>query len=528
MAWIRSGEASFGPGVVALASLIPLIMLFLNWIIKRKGKVDAIGQLPGPKKLSAFAYSRIVGTSAPENFLLRSGMSYIWSFKAPIYQIQMGSTSRVHAIKARAAELVLNTIRNIDKTDGYKFLHPWLGTGLLTSTGEKWQSRRKLLTPAFHFKILEDFVDVFNGQSNTLIRKLGEKADGTTFDIFPYITRCALDIICETAMGYTASAQDDTDSEYMRTLTKLVRLVRERLSKVWLSIPFVFKLLGYAKKQKEYLAIVHGFTQKAIVERRAIRERQKSCESQKENSPEPSTEQDEIVFKGKKKLLAFLDLLLEYSDDGKALTDEEIQEEVDTFMFEGHDTTAASINWVLYFMGYYPEIQEKVYEELTSVLGDPDQPLTMADIRELNYLDRCIKESLRLYPSVPFVGRRLGEDIVVDNYRVPAGAEITIPPYTLHRDPEQFPNPQIFDPDRFLPENCKKRHPYAYVPFSAGPRNCIGQKFAMMEEKVILSKILRNFRVESTTRREDLVVSADLIVRPEHGNFVKLYPRSTE
>ncbi|XP_064097710.1 cytochrome P450 4C1-like [Macrobrachium nipponense] len=528
MAWIRSGEISLGPGVVALASLIPLIMLFLNWIIKRKGKADAIAQLPGTIKISAFRYSRIVGTSAPENFLLRSGMSYIWSFKAPIYQIQIGSASRVHAIKARAAELILSTNKNIDKAEAYKFLHPWLGTGLLTSTGEKWQSRRKLLTPAFHFKILEDFVDVFNGQCNTLIRKLGEKADGTTFDIFPYITRCALDIICETAMGCIVSAQEDTDSEYVRTLTKLGRLIRERVSKLWLSIPFVFKLLGYAKKQKEYLAIVHGFTQKAIVERRAFREKQKSCESQKENSPDPSTEQDEIVFKGKKKLLAFLDLLLEYSNDGQVLTDEEIQEEVDTFMFEGHDTTATSINWVLYFMGYYPEIQEKVYEELTSVLGDPDQPLTMADIRELNYLDRCIKESLRLYPSVPFVGRRLSEDIVVDNYRVPAGTDIQIPPYTLHRDPEQFPNPQIFDPDRFLPENCKKRHPYAYIPFSAGPRNCIGQKFAMMEEKVILSKILRNFRVESTTRREDLVVSADLIVRPEHGNFVKLYPRSRE
>ncbi|KAK8719096.1 hypothetical protein OTU49_014243 [Cherax quadricarinatus] len=150
----------------------------------------------------------------------------------------------------------------------------------------------------------------------------------------------------------------------------------------------------------------------------------------------------------------------------------------------------------------------------------------MDDLREMKYTENCIKEALRLFPSVPFLGRDLKEEVVIDNYRIPAGTTVMVVIYCLHRDPAQFPNPEVFDPDRFLPENVSKRHPYAYIPFSAGPRNCIGQKFALMEEKILLSNILRKFRVESVTRQEDLLILGELILRPENGNTLKLTPRA--
>ncbi|RXG57809.1 hypothetical protein Avbf_02579 [Armadillidium vulgare] len=120
-----------------------------------------------------------------------------------------------------------------------------------------------------------------------------------------------------------------------------------------------------------------------------------------------------LTSSGKKKRQAFLDLLIEYSEQNEFLTEENIREEVDTFMFEGHDTTAAGINWTIYLLGRNPEIQEKVYKELESIFEKSERPASYADIREMNYLEYCIKESLRLLPSVPYFSRCLTEDMII-------------------------------------------------------------------------------------------------------------------
>ncbi|ELW47048.1 Cytochrome P450 4V2 [Tupaia chinensis] len=176
----------------------------------------------------------------------------------------------------------------------------------------------------------------------------------------------------------------------------------------------------------------------------------------------------------KNKRRAFLDLLLNVTDDeGNKLSHEDIREEVDTFMFEGHDTTAAAINWSLYLLGSYPEVQKKVDSELDEVFGQSDRPANFEDLKKLKYLECVIKETLRLFPSVPLFARTLNEDCEMGGYRIVKGTEAVIIPYALHRDPRYFPNPEEFQPERFFPENVQGRHPYSYVPFSAGPRNCI-------------------------------------------------------
>ncbi|XP_033222460.1 cytochrome P450 4C1-like [Belonocnema kinseyi] len=142
----------------------------------------------------------------------------------------------------------------------------------------------------------------------------------------------------------------------------------------------------------------------------------------------------------------------------------------------------------------------------------------MKEITELKYLDRVIKENLRLNPSVPGIGRRLTEDIILDGYFIPKGCNINLSIMSLHRDPEVWNDPLKFDPDRFLPENCIGRHPYAYVPFSAGPRNCIGQKFAMAEQKIVLTSILRKWRVKSAKSQEEMKLRSTFILRPHEGN----------
>ncbi|KAF6083852.1 cytochrome P450 family 4 subfamily V member 2 [Phyllostomus discolor] len=384
------------------------------------------------------------------------------------------------------------------------------------STGYKWRSRRKMLTPTFHFTILEDFLDVMNEQANILVNKFKKHIDGEAFNCFFDIALCALDIICETAMGKNIGAQSDDDSKYVRAVYRMSDMIHRRMKAPWLWLDFLYLMFNEGWEHKRTLQIVHNFTNDVINERAKEIKRAEECQSD---------ESDATC--SRKKRRAFLDLLLNVVDDeGRKLSHDDVREEVDTFMFEGHDTTAAAMSWSLYLLGSYPEVQKKLDEELDEVFGQSDRPATIEDLKKLKYLECVIKETLRLFPSVPFFARHLNEDCEIGGYSIAKGSQALIIPYALHRDPKNFPNPEEFQPERFFPQNAAGRHPYAYVPFSAGPRNCIGQRFAIMEEKTVLSCILRHFWVECSQKREELGLAGELILRPSNGIWIKLKRRN--
>ncbi|KAG7158439.1 Cytochrome P450 4c3-like 3 [Homarus americanus] len=292
-------------------------------------------------------------------------------------------------------------------------------------------------------------------------------------------------------MGRSVNAQDSDESDFIKAVFGMGRIIKYRKFRPWLHWNFMFWLLGHAKQMDAHLKVLHDMSYSTIKERRKARLNTNTAHHDQETP---------------------------------GITDEDIRQEVDTFLFAGHDTTASAINWALYLLGHHPEIQARVQEELDGIFGDSDRPVTMADLREMKYLENCIKETLRMYPPQEEQSRT-NATVHKYNFLIPAGTTVSVMSYSLHRDPEQFPDPEKFDPDRFLPENARKRHPFAYVPFSAGPRNCIGQKFAMMELKVVLSKILRTFLVESVVSREKLRIYEQLILKPEGGNFLRLFPR---
>ncbi|NXP16706.1 CP4V2 protein, partial [Scytalopus superciliaris] len=413
-------------------------------------------------------------------------------------------------------EVILSSSKHIEKSYLYNFLHPWLGTGLLTSTGEKWRSRRKMITPTFHFEILNDFLEVMNEQGSILVEKLEKHVDKEPFNVFMDITLCALDIICETAMGKNVGAQKNKNSDYVSAIYRMSDLIQQRQKSPWLWPDFLYVLFKEGREHKRNLNILHNFTDRVIAEKAA----------ELENTKQKKHGSDGNCEGVSKKRKAFLDMLLSATDDeGKKLSYRDIREEVDTFMFEGHDTTAAAMNWVLYLLGHNPEVQKKVHRELDEVFDNTERPVTTDDLKQLRYLECVVKEALRLFPSVPMFARTLREDCCIGGYQIPKGSNVLVLTYVLHRDPEIFPDPEEFRPERFFPENSKGRHPYAYVPFSAGPRNCIGQRFAQMEEKTLLALILRRFWVESCQKPEELRIVGELILRPNNGIWIKLKRR---
>ncbi|ODM95080.1 Cytochrome P450 4c3 [Orchesella cincta] len=422
------------------------------------------------------------------------------------------------------AEKLLSTMNHIDKGKyDYSLLYEWLGTGLLTATRSKWSSRRKMLTPSFHFKILEDFMPVFNEQATILLDCLDKKeSTGKSFDIFPYITRCTLDIICETAMGKRINTQTSSiNKDYFEAVNGMCELILQKNTQPWLRFPPIYYMSSVSTRERAYLKKLKGFTLSVIKSKKADREKQKSEAGNKKKQ----TDGDSVYGKERK---TFLDLLLDASENGDGLTDADMREEVDTFMFEGHDTTAANLGWTTMLLAAHPECQKKVQDELEEIFqDDPTRDVSTADVAKMKYLECCVKESLRLYPSVPLIMRQVDYDFKLDDGRViPKGSTAMIAIYFNHRHPDHFPEPLKFKPERFLIENTTKRHPYCYVPFSAGPRNCIGQKFALLEEKVVLAKLFRTYWMKATEKMEDVIPVPDVILRPKNGVNVALYKRT--
>lgn len=420
-------------------------------------------------------------------------------------------------------EPLLSSHDLLDKATEYDFLRPWLHQGLLVSTGRKWFGRRKIITPAFHFRILEQFVDVFDAQSNILVKLLSKYSPEDEVELYPYITLCALDVICETAMGVSCKAQINSDSKYVQAVKTISMVLHKRMFDVQYRLDFLFRLTNLARIQNQALKIIHDFSNDVIVARRNELLRAQ----QDKSTAQVADENDNSI--GAKKKMAFLDILLQSNIDGKPLSNMDIQEEVDTFMFEGHDTTTSAITFCLYNLALYPEAQQKCFEEICDVIGkDKDKAITYTDLNSLNYMELVAKETLRLFPSVPLLGRKVTKECTINGKRIPAGTNIGISPLVLGRMEEIFPQSDKFIPERFdssMVTGGDKMNPYCYIPFSAGPRNCIGQKFAMLEIKSVVSKILRHFTVEMAPDQEEPLLVAELILKSKNALKFKLKPR---
>ncbi|KAH8396449.1 hypothetical protein KR222_010434 [Zaprionus bogoriensis] len=425
----------------------------------------------------------------------------------PVFRIWFGKDLMVFFTTPEDIKQLLGNNALLHKSRNYELLDPWLGRGLLTNGGESWHRRRKLLTPGFHFRILSEFKEPMEENCRILVSRLREKANGEVFDIYPYITLFALDAICETAMGIKKHAQMQSNSEYVRAVQTICRILHRQSFSFWQRFNFLFEFSAAGRARNAALRVLHEETYRVIKLRRKLLLEQ---QQQQQLSAEKETED--------KRRLAFLDVLLLAQMEGATeLSDVDIREEVDTFMFEGHDTTSSAIAFAISLLSKHADVQQRVYEEAVELEGREKEPMP--------YLEAVIKETLRLYPSVPFFSRKVIDDLSVGDVRVPKGASVSCLIYMLHRDPDSFPDPERFNPDRFY-LNEKQLHPFAFAAFSAGPRNCIGQKFAMLELKCSLSTLLRHYQFLPVADHEPIPL-AELVMKSGNGIQVRMRPRST-
>ncbi|XP_011138410.1 cytochrome P450 4g15 [Harpegnathos saltator] len=540
-----AASAGLSATTVFLSLLIPaLVLYYIYFRISRRHMIELAAKLPGPDGLPFIGNALMfLGNS---DTIFRNIYRKSFEFDQ-IIKLWLGPKLIVFLMDPRDVEIILSSYIYLDKSTEYRFFKPWLGNGLLISTGQKWRAHRKLIAPTFHLNVLKSFIDLFNANSRAVVERM-RKEGGKEFDCHDYMSECTVEILLETAMGVSKNTQDRSGFEYAMAVMKMCDILHLRHTKIWLRPDWLFNLSKYGKDQIRLLEIIHGLTKKVIARKKQdyksgkrnlidVTMQNGTVQAAKNTTVEGLSFGQSAGLKddldvddndvGEKKRQAFLDLLMEAGQKGSVLTDEEVKEQVDTIMFEGHDTTAAASSFFLSVMGCHLDIQEKVIQELDEIFGDSDRPATFQDTLEMKYLERCLMETLRIYPPVPVIARNIDKDLKLasGDYTIPAGSTVVVTTFKMHRQPHLYPNPEVFNPDNFLPEKTANRHYYAFVPFSAGPRSCVGRKYAMLKLKIILSTIMRNFRVKSDILESDFRLQADIILKRAEGFKIRLQPR---
>ena len=337
--------------------------------------------------------------------------------------------------------ILLTNRQNYRKGVGLERVRMLLGNGLIVSDGDFWARQRRMMQPAFHSRVIRQFGGLIERHNAALMERWALRAvDGEPVNVTRETSELSLNIVLQALFSVD--------------LDKLTNEVGEH--------PFTM----IARDSQRDLRFAAQFRALTKLVRQMIEDRRR----------EQRIEMD------------FLSMLMEArdKDSGEAMPEKALIDEIMSLIVAGHETTAATLNWTWYRLSQHPEIEARLHAAVDA--APPDVPVT--------YAEQVLHETLRLYPPVWLFSRRAIEDDRLGPYRVPAGADLFVCPYLLHRDPRHWRDPEAYDPDRFTPEAEASRHRFAYIPFSAGARHCIGEGFAMVEMNQHLRMAARRFRLK--------------------------------
>ncbi len=381
------------------------------------------------------------------------------------------------------------------RTRGYDKLRLFLGHGMLTSEGEFWRRQRRIAQPAFHRKHINAFADDMVTLAHQLMDNSWERAavSGEQREISADMMALALNVVVKTVLG----SDQDVD---VAQVGEDVALINEYAMKA-ISIPFPVEKLPLPQTREFWAAgkrlddVVYGI----IAERR------------RKQADDPRD---------------LLSLLMAATDEdtGEKMNDQQLRDEVMTMFLAGHETTAMTLSWTLMLLAKHRDVLTRAHAEVAQVLGvgAKARRAVDADYVKLPYLGQVLNESMRLLPPVWLLARYAERDDQIGRWHVPKGTLVFVPPYQVHRVERHWPEPERFDPERFSEARIHDRPKHAYLPFSTGPRICIGIGFAELETRLILASILQRFSFDYVDEQR-IEMEPLITLRPAHG--VRLHLR---
>ncbi|KRT82806.1 cytochrome P450 [Oryctes borbonicus] len=486
---------------VVVAVFLSILAVFLRSLYGRKVQYRALSGLPGPPSNylwgNLFEFNKHIEDTF-ENFV---GLNKKYG---PIVVLWPHPWKPLVVLAhAKFIERILSTNTHLGKTSLYECMQPFLGRSLVTSEVDAWKRIRKQANTAFQPKIFDSFIPVFEYHENRLINILKTKSQSGNIDLPTYVDLYVLDAVCELMTNVKTNFQETSDNGYLKARSDFLTIFMNRAYSWVKRSKFLFFLTKEHEVQKKCVVTLKKFSQYLIDTRKEARKQSKVVDN------------DNGLNK------TVLDLFMDAD-----ISETNLRDHVDTFIVAGHDTPGSTIAFSLYELANHPEIQAKVVEESISILGkDPNAVVTIQDLQNMNYLDCVIKEILRYYTTVPAHERLLDEDITIDGITLPKGTEVSISIYATHHNEKYFPNPHVFDPDRFSPENVHKIQPYTYLPFTKGPRDCIGKTMAMLMMKSVITKVIRNFQLLPVSPPHTPKPTSEFVLKSANGLPVKMRSR---
>ncbi|CAG5042723.1 unnamed protein product [Parnassius apollo] len=400
----------------------------------------------------------------------------------------------------------------LEKSNLSDVIRHLLGNGSIFAPVKVWRPRRKVVAPTFSQKNLQTFVEIFSKQSCILAERLSLVADKEAFSVWKYFTTFTMDSVCETALGIKVNAQTQPDQPFLAAFDEYCELIAARMCQPWLRINALYKLFPDSKKLDKYKKLIWDYVDKVV----------KSKLANKKHLP---PDENAKAYK------TFLELIIE-SSGSRCFTNVELREETLVIVLAGTDTSAVGASFTSAMLSRYMEVQNKVYDELCEVFGDSRRPVTCTDLPKLKYLEAVIKETMRLYPPVPIISRKIDKDITLPSgLTLVKETDAIINIWALHRNPRYWGEDATeFRPERFLEGPIE--HPAAFMPFSNGARNCLGYQYAMMAMKTVLATVLRRYcflpaepNATEADLRKPLRVKYDVMMRNVDNYMVRIESR---
>ena len=379
--------------------------------------------------------------------------------------VRMGTGGPRSIVYLRHPDLVravlIDENDGVTKARGLRLAEAIVGKGLLTLEGEAHAARRRLVLPAFHHGHVRGYADTMVEQT---LRETDGWTDGVPFDLHASMSRLTLGIAAQTLFG--ASVDRERIAHALTEASAAFDRMQHPLGELFMRLP-----TPNTRRSRRARAAIDAEVYRMIGEGR--------------RTGAAST--------GDAAAGTLLGLLLSATDEsGTPLTDTEVRDEAITLLLAGHETTAVALAWTWPLLAAHPDVLARLHEEVDT-LGHPP---TFDDVGRLPYTRQILAESMRLFPPAWSFARQAARDLDLDGVAVAAGTTVLLAPLFLHRDPRFWPDPERFRPERFTPEQKRARHKFAYYPFSAGRRGCIGEQFAWTEGVLVLATIAQRWRIE--------------------------------